>query len=394
MIDTIKALAKKHHSETVNNRQTFHANPELSFEEVNTARLVFEKLTDLGLKPQYKAKTGVVALIEGEKGSSDRCVALRADLDALPIQEKSTATYASKVPGVMHACGHDVHTAALLTAARIIHELRHEFAGTVKLIFQPGEEKLPGGASLMIEEGVLTNPTPLSIIGQHVFPELEAGKVGFRSGKYMASCDEIYLKIIGKGGHAALPQNLVDPVLISAHLLLALQQVVSRNSNPTIPSVLSFGKVEANGATNVVPDEVKIEGTFRTFDEEWREDAHLAIKRIAKNTAEAMGGKCEVLIQKGYPHVFNDPIVTEQTREFAKEYLGSENVVDLDMRATGEDFSFYSQLVPGTFYRLGVRNEEKGIVHSVHTPRFDADDFALEIGSGLMAFLAIKQLNI
>lgn len=338
------------------------------------------------------ANTGVVALIKGQ--NPDKCtIALRGDMDALPIQEQNDVPYKSTNNGVMHACGHDVHTSCLLGAAAILHELRNEFSGTIKLIFQPGEEKLPGGASLMIKEGVLQNPAVQTIVGQHVMPLLPAGTVGFRSGLYMASTDEIYVTVKGKGGHGAMPHLNVDPVLITAHLLTALQQLVSRMSNPTIPSVLSFGKVIANGATNVIPNEVKLEGTFRTLNEAWRAEAHERMKKLAEELAASMGGNCEFTICKGYPFLQNNPEVTQRAKAAAIAYLGTDKVVDLDIWMAAEDFAFYSQEVPAVFYRLGTRNEDRGITSSVHTPTFDIDETALETGAGLMAWIALQELQ-
>ncbi|KAA9333730.1 M20 metallopeptidase family protein [Adhaeribacter soli] len=388
----VKQLASEFASETVNIHQHLHANPELSFQEFQTSAFVKNTLQSYGLEAETMAGTGLVVLLKG-RNPEKKVIALRADLDALPIFEKNEVNYKSKNEGVMHACGHDAHTASLLGTARILSQLREEFEGTVKLIFQPGEEKFPGGASLMIKEGVLQNPVPEAILGQHVFPLLETGKVGFRSGMYMASADEIYVTVRGKGGHAAIPEMNIDPVLISAHILVALQQIVSRVASPKIPTVLSFGKVQANGATNVIPDEVKMEGTFRTMNEKWRAEAHVKMKKMAEEMAEAMGGSCEFTILKGYPFLQNEPELTAKAREAAEQYLGAENVVDLDLWLAAEDFAYYSQETAACFYRLGTRNESRGIVSSVHTPTFDIDENALEIGSGLMAWLALEQLK-
>jgi amidohydrolase len=293
----------------------------------------------------------------------------------------------------MHACGHDVHTSCLLGVAKILYQLKSEFKGSVKFIFQPGEEKTPGGASLLIKEGILEDPIPETILGQHVMPFIEVGKVGFRPGKYMASSDEIYLTIEGKGGHAAMPEKLVDPVIITSHILIALQQIVSRKSSPKTPSVLSFGNISGKGATNVIPDFVDVAGTFRTFDEKWRAEALLLITQMAEGIAASMGAKCKVRIEKGYPFLFNDPAYTERNISAAKEYLGAENVVNLDLWMASEDFSFYSQNVEGCFYRLGTRNEAKSIVSGVHTPHFNIDEDAMKIGMGLMSWLTIQELN-
>ncbi len=388
----IKSLAGKYFSDVVSYRRHLHKNPELSFKEFNTQKFVEEKLKEFGItNVKRMANTGVVAIVEG-KNPTKKTVALRADMDALPITETNKVEYKSCNEGVMHACGHDVHTSSLLGVARIIHELRNEMEGSVKFIFQPGEEKLPGGASMMIQEGVLENPKPFSVIGQHVMPQIEAGKVGFRKGLYMASTDEIYVTVKGKGGHGAMPHLGIDPVLIASHMVVALQQIVSRNAKPSLPSVLSFGKFIANGATNVIPDEVYLEGTFRTLNEEWRDDAHKKMKHLAETLAESMGGKCVFDIRRGYPFLINDDAVTDRLRNSAEEFLGKENVEDLEIWMAAEDFAFYSQKAPSCFYRLGVRNESKGITSPVHTSTFDIDEKALETGMGLMAWMTISEL--
>src|ERR1700754_1239561 len=320
MKERIQQLAKNIFNDVLANRRHLHSHPELSFEEVETSAFIAKKLDELGIGWERMADNGLVALIKGEK-PSDKVVALRADMDALPILEANDVPYKSQNEGVMHACGHDVHTSSLLGTAKILTELKAEFGGTVKLIFQPAEEKLPGGASLMIKEGVLENPKPQAVIGQHVMPLIDAGKVGFRAGKYMASTDEIYVTVRGKGGHAAQPQQNIDPVLIAAHILTALQQVVSRFADPKTPSVLSFGKVIANGATNVIPNEVYLEGTFRTMDEKWRNEAHIKMKKLAEGIAESMGGSCEFNIMRGYPFLINEEKLTRATRSHAEDYL-------------------------------------------------------------------------
>ncbi len=393
MIDRIKQLAKDNHDRHLKIRRHLHAHPELSFKEYETSKYVQAELDDIGIP--YKAgyvETGIVAHIEGNDPSS-KIIALRADLDALPIIEENEVSYKSTNHGVMHACGHDVHTTSLLGAARILNELKSEFTGTVKLIFQPGEERLPGGASLMIKEGALLNPAPSGIIGQHVYPQLEVGKVGFRPGMYMASADEIYVTVKGKGGHAALPHFNIDPVVISAQIIVALQQIVSRYSQPDVPVVLSFGKVTANGATNVIPDEVKIEGTFRTMNEELRFKLHDRMKEIAVSMAKSMGGDCDFDIHVGYPFLVNDETLTMNSQAAARQYLGAENVVDLGLRMTAEDFSYYTQEMPGCFYRLGVNNPNNGATSGLHTSTFDIDESALETGVGLMAHLALESLK-
>ena len=381
------------HEEIRTVRRHIHQNPELSFQEFNTCNYVWDQLDAAGIANKTRiAGTGIVALVEG-RNPSKKVVALRGDMDALPIIEANDVPYKSQNTGVMHACGHDVHTSCLLGAARILNTLKDEFEGTIKLVFQPGEEKLPGGASLMIKEGVLSNPGVSNIIGQHVMPLLPAGTVGFRKGLYMASTDEIYMTIRGKGGHGAQPHQNIDPVTAMAQVITALQQVVSRTANPIIPSVLSFGKVQANGATNIIPNEVYLEGTFRTLDEAWRAKAHESITKIAVGVAESFGCKCDIEIRRGYPFLKNDPELTENAIQNAISYMGADNVVDLDIWMAAEDFSYYSQELPACFYRLGTRNEAKNITSHVHTPTFDIDEDALPIGMGLMAWLAFCELQ-
>src|ERR1700744_2818445 len=390
--EQIQQLSQNIFNEVVANRRHLHSHPELSFHEVNTSAFIAGKLDALGLDYIRMADNGLVALIKAKK-SSDKVVALRADMGALPITEANDVSYKSQNNGVMHACGHDAHTSSLLGTAKILTRLKSQFAGTVKLIFQPAEEKLPGGASLMIKEGVLENPKPQAVLGQHVMPLIDAGKVGFRAGKYMASTDEIYVTVRGKGGHGAQPQQNIDPVMITAYILTALQQVVSRFADPKNPSVLSFGKVIANGATNVIPNEVYLEGTFRTMDEKWRGEAHIKMKKLAEGIAESMGGSCDFNIMKGYPFLVNEEKLTAATRGYAEDYLGKENVLDLDIWMAAEDFAYYSQVADSCFYRLGTRNEKRGITSSVHTPTFDVEEDAFKISTGLMAYLALKQLG-
>lgn len=392
MKDRIKVLAAQIHGKTVDQRRHLHQNPELSFEEYQTSAFVKAELDKLGVSNLPMANTGLVAMIQGER-PSDKVIALRADMDALPITEVPGRTYGSTNVGVMHACGHDAHTASLLGTAHILQSLKAEFGGTVKLIFQPGEERLPGGASLMIQEGVLQNPVPQAVVGQHVMPLIPAGKVGFRAGKYMASTDELYVTVKGKGGHGAQPQQNIDPVVITAHIITALQQVVSRIADPKMPTVLSFGKVIANGATNVIPDEVYLEGTFRTFDEKWRKEAHVRMKKIALGIAESMGATCDFEVRVGYPFLVNEEKLTGNVRSYAEEFLGAENVLDLDLWLAGEDFAYYSQVADACFYRLGTGNEAKGITAAVHTPTFDIDESALALSTGLMAYIALRQLG-
>jgi len=392
MKEKIQELSQNIFDQVVATRRHLHAHPELSFHEVATSAYVAARLDELGIPYERMADNGLVGLLKGDK-PSDKVVALRADMDALPITEVNEVPYKSQNPGVMHACGHDVHTSSLLGTATILSQLKEQFAGTIKLIFQPAEEKLPGGANLMIQQGVLENPKPQAVIGQHVMPLIDAGKVGFRAGKYMASTDEIYVTVKGKGGHGAQPQQNIDPVIITAHILTALQQVVSRFADPKSPSVLSFGKVIANGATNVIPNEVYLEGTFRTMDEAWRKEAHIRMKKMAEGIAESMGGSCDFNIVNGYPFLINEEKLTGLVRGYAEDYLGKENVIDLDIWMAAEDFAYYSQAADSCFYRLGTRNESRGITSSVHTPTFDVEESALAISTGLMAYMAIKQLG-
>jgi amidohydrolase len=392
--EIIRALAESRHTEVVGIRRHLHMYPELSFCEVETSGYITDRLKALGVPFRDRvAGTGIVATIEG-KNPGKKVVALRADMDALPIEEAGNATYKSTKAGIMHACGHDAHTASLLGAASILLEIREDFEGTVKLIFQPGEEKLPGGASMMIREGALKSPDVDCILGQHVMPQIPAGKVGFRSGVYMASTDELYLKVKGKGGHGAMPHFNTDPVLIASHLIVAMQQIVSRVANPTVPSVLSFGKVIANGATNVIPDSVWIEGTFRTLNETWRKQAHERMLELAHQLVASMGGELEFEIRKGYPVLVNDERLTTTARKNAVMFLGEENVVDLDIWMAAEDFAYFSHEKKACFYRLGTRNEARGITSSVHTPTFDIEEDALKIGSGLLSWLALCELDI
>lgn len=389
LIQKIKMLAREYLVDVVSARRHLHAHPELSFREFQTSAFVQEKLRAWGIPFEAGiAGTGISALLRG-KGEGTRR-ALRADMDALPITEENDVEYKSTVPGVMHACGHDVHTASLLGAARILHDLRSEWEGDIQLVFQPGEEVLPGGASLMIAEGIFEEKMPVAIFGQHVYPELPAGKVGFKSGKYMASTDELYVTVKGRGGHGAKPHGNIDPVLIAAHLIVTLQQTVSRWADPAIPTVLSFGKVEAKGATNIIPNEVTLEGTFRTFDEKWRKEAHVKMVQCATDLARSMGGEVDFSIEVGYPVLHNHEGLTAQAKQRAIEYLGADNVVDLDLRMTAEDFAYYSHHMPACFYRLGTASPDGSSAYGIHNSRFNIDEHALEVGMGLMAWQALQ----
>ena len=385
-------------------RRHLHLHPEPSFQETRTGAYVAEVLRSLNVTftsgwCRDRGAAGIVAEIKG-KDPGLRRIALRADMDALPIQEVDRP-HASSVPGWMHACGHDAHTACLLGAIEALQSNREHWSGTVQFIFQPGEETLPGGASILVKEGALHSDAPIAgpgltrgeevdgIVGQHVYPQLDAGTVGFRSGPYMAAADELRIRIIGKGGHAALPHRSVDPIVTAAHVISALQTVVSRNCNPVEPSVLTFGKIRGGHARNVIPDEVVLDGTLRTYDEPTAQTLRAAITRIAESTAAAHGARAEVDLAIGYPPVINAPEWTESCRQRAIELLGQDLVVELPLRMTGEDFSFYQKAVPGCFYRLGTGGDGPGCRSGLHTSDFDINEDALTTGAAMMAWLAL-----
>jgi amidohydrolase len=388
-MENIQTLAKKLAPEFIEVRHHLHAHPELSYQEYETSKFVQERLKQLNISFKIMATTGVIGIIEG-KNPSSRVVALRADMDALPIQEENKVDYKSVNNGVMHACGHDVHTTCLLGAAKILSQTKNEWEGTVKLIFQPGEEKNPGGASLLIKEGVLENPKPSAIYALHVNPQLETGKLSFRGGKVMASADELYITIKGKGGHAAAPHTTADTILIASQLVVALQQVISRNNNPFSPSVLSITSFQGGFTTNVIPSEVKLMGTFRAMDEEWRRKAHEIITRLSTELVHSMGAEIDLHIDVGYPTVYNNEELTTKAKKIAEEVMGKENVEETEMRMGAEDFGYYSQMIPGCFFRLGTGNKKKGITAGVHTPVFNIDEDAIEVGIRMMAVFGIK----
>lgn len=399
IINTIKKLAETHFKDVVTFRRHIHQYPELSFEEFNTSEYVCSVLDKHSITyTKGIVKTGIVAIIEG-KNPAKKTILLRADLDALPIEEKNNVDYISQNIGVMHACGHDAHTASVLGTAIILNELKNEFEGTVKIMFQPGEEVLPGGSSLMIKEGVLQYPKVDIAIAQHVFPSMEVGKVGFRSGMYMASTDEIHITITGKGGHAAMAGEYNNPLVVAAHIITETEKQfpftidnegVARNTENNIPTVIAFGKIEGKGATNVIPECVYLAGTFRTMDEVWRKAVKEKIKQITQSVCESYKVKADINIMDGYPFLINDTIVTEQCKQSAIEYLGKENVEDLPLRMTAEDFAYITQQVPSCFYRLGTGNKVKGITSGVHTSTFDIDEEALKISTGLMAWMVVN----
>jgi hippurate hydrolase len=395
MIDRIKQAADDVFPEVVNLRRTIHQNPELALEEHETAQLVKETLAPLGLDIRTGVyETGLVATLEG--GRPGPTVLLRADMDALPIHEETGLAFASENEGVMHACGHDVHTSSLLGVAKILAEHRDQVHGHVRFCFQPSEERVPGGAKFMIEEGALdadaASPAVDTVFGQHVAPNLEVGQIGVRTGMYMASADELFITVEGEGGHAAAPHELqADATVAAAQVVVALQTVVSRHAPPDVPSVLTIGKLTADGATNVIPEAARLEGTFRTMDEDWRYEAHDLIRRVATHTAQAHGATADVEVRTGYPAVYNHEGPTETVRQAAHEYVGADRTVELDPWFAGEDFAYFLRERPGSFYRLGTRNEDKGITHGVHTAQFTVDEEALRLGPGFMAYVAWKR---
>jgi hippurate hydrolase len=386
LIEKIKKLAAAYYTDCVNIRHHLHAYPELSYQEFETSKFVQQRLSEYGIPFRTAATTGVVGIIEG-KNPGSRIIALRADMDALPIQEENEVTYKSTKPGVMHACGHDVHTTCLLGAARILKETSDEWEGTVKLLFQPGEEKNPGGASLMIKEGVLDDPAPEGIVALHVHPGLQLGQLSFRSGTVMASADELYITLKSKGGHAAAPHLTSDTILAAAQLIISLQQIISRNNNPFNPSVLSITSFHGGHTTNVIPTEVKLMGTLRCMDEGWRSKAHELIRRHCRHLAEALGVEIDLHIDIGYPTVLNNELLNANARQLAAEYMGDTHVEETEMRMGAEDFGYYAQRIPACFFRLGVMNKEKGILSGVHTPTFNIDETSIETGVGIMAWL-------
>ncbi|MBX2822903.1 MAG: amidohydrolase [Rhodothermaceae bacterium] len=394
MKNKTRALAEDIFPEVVQLRRTIHENPELAFEEYETAQLVQQTLSPLGLDIKTGvAKTGIVATLEGALPGPE--VVLRADMDALPIHEANDLAFKSKNDGKMHACGHDVHTSSLLGTAKILSALKEDLRGTVRFLFQPSEERLPGGAKVMIEEGALSaqgeREQPEVIFGQHVQPDLHVGKIGVRNGMYMASADEIYITVHGKGGHAAAPHYLDnDTILTAAHIVVALQTIISRNCPPDVPGVLSIGKFIGDGATNVIPTEVRLEGTLRAMDESFRSKAHSLIQQTVEHTAKAFGARVDLDIKVGYPALFNHDMPTDFVRNTAQSYVGSENVVELDKWFASEDFAYYLRELPGSFYRIGVFSNQLSTQRALHTPHFDVDEDALKLSTGFMAFLAMS----
>ncbi|MBL6962830.1 MAG: amidohydrolase [Bacteroidetes bacterium] len=391
MKSTIKHLVDQFYPDVLRIRRYLHAHPELSFEEKNTSVFISKELKKLKIPFEKYEKNALVGFIKGKQLLP--VIALRADMDALPVLEKNDVEYCSTQKGVMHACGHDMHMAALLGAARILKQISPELKGSIKLIFQPAEERIPGGAKAMIEQGVLTNPEVSFIFGQHVLPDLESGKISLKAGPVMASSDEIYITVKGKGGHAAVPDKLVDPIKIAAQLILNLQQINAELAPVNIPTILSFGRFIGNGANNIIPDEVKIDGIFRTFDDKWRRKAHDHIRQIVSSTVDAVSGASANLeIRNGYPALYNDPSLYKDVKTAALEYLGGQQVEELDQRMTAEDFSYFAQAKPSVFYRLGVFSKKMNNDSPLHSALFNPDELALKTGMGFMAFLAYHKL--
>ncbi len=379
------------YEKAISYREHLHQNPELSYEEYNTQKFVSDTLTAIGIENTDIGETGVISLISADHhDKNDTCIALRADLDALPIQEQNKVPYKSKVDGLMHACGHDVHTSILLGAAEIIHENRNELKRPVKLIFQPGEEKNPGGATYVIRDGGLENPKVEKMIALHVFPDLDYGHFGFKEGLYMASCDELHIQVKGVGGHGALPDRTVNPLFMGSEFILKAKEYIDKNTPEDVPSVINFGHFEALGATNVVPESAIIKGTFRTMDEDWRAKAKTELLAIASEISEKYNGNIKLNLSHGYPFLKNDEELTNSIQELTKRYFGTDHVHELPLRMTSEDFAYYSQLVPVCFLRLGVRNEEKGIVHGLHHPKFDIEPLSIKKGIQIMTSIAFS----
>jgi amidohydrolase len=388
--DKILQLTDKYFSEVVQIRRAIHANPELAFQEVETSRLVAETLEkNRMLVKKGVAKTGVVGTLKGK--NSGKVIALRSDMDALPILEATGLPFASKNQGKMHACGHDAHTAIGLGAAMVLSELKEELHGEVRFLFQPSEEKNPGGASFMIADGALDGVD--EIYGLHVIAQHDAGMVGFCSGEMMASADELYITIKGKSGHGARPHFTIDPIVTSAQVITALQTLVSRNLDPFSQGVITIGSIHGGFAPNIIPEEVKLVGTLRSMTKEWREYAHIRVKEIVEGICSAMGATYEVIIDKGYPVLSNDLAKTVFAEGCAQELFGRDHVFTAERLMGAEDFAYYLEKVPGTFYRLGIRNQKQGITADIHNDHFTIDETALKTGVAMQAYLAVKALR-
>ncbi len=376
-------------------RRHIHQHPELSFQEYETSAYIQQQLRELGIPFEVVAQTGVVAVLTGQKSASDDIVVLRADIDALPIDEQNDVDYKSKNSGVMHACGHDFHTANLLGTASLLNDYKAEFSGKIVLLFQPAEEKIPGGAIQVLESGILESfgGTIKAVLGLHVSPRVSVGKVGLRSGRFMASSDEFYFTIKGRGGHAAEPHRAVDPIMIGAQLLTTLQQVVSRKANPDVPSVLTFGRFIGDGAANVIPEEVKLAGTFRTMDEVWRKEALEMVAEIAATLPVSLGAKVEVEVRHGYPALYNDPALTQKVKTIIAETMGNSVPQDLEIWMAAEDFAYYSYRYPSLFMLIGTNNDDSTTQYGLHNPQFNLDEKAFETSIAVLVNAAISLLN-
>ena len=393
LIDKIKDMARANAAEVVEMRRWLHRHPDLSQQEYGTMNYVAERLKEMGLEPKTGiGKTGCMAMIRGGVEPDSYCIGLRADYDALPLKEATGLEFASENDGVMHACGHDMHTSSLLGAAKILAAMKEELHGSIMLVFEPSEEMYPGGARMMMDDGLFAEVTPNEMYSFHCLPEMDYGRVGMRKGKYMASTDELYWTVKGRGGHGATPHLSVDPILIASHIVVALQQIVSRNASPMMPTTLSFGKFIGSGRTNIIPDEVKMEGIIRTFDEKWRLECHEKIRKISCGIAESMGGECDLFIDYGYPYVVNDDDCTQQVHDNAVAFLGADKVEWLDMRMTAEDFAFFAQKIPSCYYRIGI-HEPGTPFCNLHRPNLMVDERSIELASGLVAYNAVKALE-
>lgn len=391
--EKIMQLSDEIYDEIISIRRHIHQYPELAFNEYKTADYIIEQLKKLNISIIKRfANTGICAILEGNNPNG-KTIAFRSELDALPIFEKIQSNFTSQHPGIMHACGHDIHMACLLGIAKIMSKLRSHFNGKIMFIFQPSEEVLPGGAIQMIKEGIFNEIKPDYLISQHVAPEIETGKIGIKSGMMMASVDELFITIKGKGGHAAIPNKITDTIYIASQVIISLQQITSRLANPIIPTVLSFGKISAEGATNIIPDEVKIAGTFRTTDEKWRQDALQKITEITHSIAKTYGGDAEIIIQKGYPALFNNTELTEKIKKISSSFLGEKNILKLKKEMIAEDFSYFTEIIPSCMLRLGIKQNNKQPTNNLHSPSFNPDEKSILIGCGLMSWICYSLIQ-
>jgi amidohydrolase len=394
LINNIKECVEVHFDETVRRRQELHQHPELSFQEYQTAAYIKAALDKLSIPYISVADTGVVAWITGKKSISDDVIILRADIDALPIQELNEVSYKSNHDGVMHACGHDFHTSNLLSVATVLQELAHLFSGKILLLFQPAEERIPGGAQEVLRSGIFDeyDDRIKAVLGLHVSPQLDVGEVGICPGKFMASSDEFYVRIKGKGGHAAEPHTAIDPVYIGAQLVSSLQHIISRRANPAIPSVLTFGHFIGNGAVNVIPDEVYMEGTFRTMDEQWRKEALEQIEYLIRELPKSFGADVELTVKNGYPFLYNNPSLSREVRTYMTEILPEENVKEVGIWMAAEDFAYYSHRFPSLFFLVGIRNMQQAPQYGLHNAKFNLDEDSFRTSMQAMIHASIRLL--